>query len=351
MELNDSQMLLQADSTQKKTRFAGLDLLKVVSMIFIIIHHVSKHGGFYANSSGASSVVFMVLNALFMPSVNVFVFTSAFLIIRKGKIKLSHLIKLYLEVVFYSILTYLIVCLLGYRNFSFEQLLLNFFPISYLLFWFVEAYLIMYALCPLMLKIVNGLNKKEYDLFLLIMGLLLIYASINKSFVVLSRGFSATWFCVLFMLAGYQVRFGFGLNKKWLGVVFAISTLLVFVSIYLYGLNVDYTSIFVVLQTISIFGLLYDLNFNNRIVCKVLKYVSTCTLGVYLLHDGVYIQECLYSRIFRTQNYWGGLSGVLYFMLFCLIIFCAGILVESLRKLVLWLWKKPAERLVVKTKA
>ena len=332
---------------EKKQRLVGLDLLKVLSMIFIIIHHVSKHGGFFENSTGFAKVFLSIINALFLPSVNVFVITSAYLIIKKGKTSLKNLFKLYFQIVFYSVLTYFLACLLNYKSFVFVEFIKNFFVISHLLFWFVKAYLIMYIVSPLLLKIVNGLNKKEYIITLFAIGIILLYSSLNKNFIMfqLDNGFNAIWFCVLFIITGYQVRFGFNFKKIWFLLVFLLCTILLFLEIYLSKFSIAYSNVIVLIQTISIFNVLYDVNIKNKFCCEVIKYLATCTLGIYLLHDGAYIQPYLYSNILQTQNFYSTPLALLYFMMFCLIIFAAGVIVESLRKSLLKLIKFTYERI------
>ena len=75
---------MSIEKTAKKRLF-GLDLLKTLSMLLIIFHHLSKHGGFWAASTGATRWAIAAINAVFAPSVNLFVLVSAYLIVKKNK--------------------------------------------------------------------------------------------------------------------------------------------------------------------------------------------------------------------------------------------------------------------------
>lgn len=323
-------------SREPKSRMIGIDLLKVLSIIFIILHHVSKCGGFFESSSGFERFVFSIANGLFMPSVNVFVFASAYLIIKKGRWSIKNLIKIYAQAVFYTLLAYTLICLMNYEQFSISKLLKSFSPISHVVYWFVKAYLIMYILSPLLLKIVNNLNKKEYTITLITIIVALLYSRINNYFEIFptESGFNAIWFCVIFLFAGYQVKFGFHLKKIWWICIFAISTLIIICKIYCsIAIKVDYTYMYVFIQSISIFNILYDINIKNRFVQKCLSYLATCTFGIYLLHDGAYIQPYLYANVFKTHQYLNSRFMICYFALFCATIFICGVIVETLRKL------------------
>lgn len=321
----------------KPQRYLGLDILKVISTLLIIVHHLSLHGGFFNPSYGITRFVLIIANALFLPSVNIFVFVSSYLIIKKGKATIKNLLKIYFEVVFYSILTYFIYCLLNNEVVSLYTIYLCFKPISSPIFWFTQAYIIMYILSPLLLKIVNGLSKKEYKITLIVIAAILILPKLihGFEFLPLSNGFNAIWFSILFLIAGYQVKFGFNFKKVYFLIVYMITTIILCLQIYKNGIAVNYTKILVLLQTLALFNLLYDIRSKNIILTNSIKYMATCTLGVYLLHDGFYTNPYIYNFIFKTYLYHTSPIALLYFALFVILIFIAGIVVETIRKLTL----------------
>lgn len=330
-----------------RKRLVGLDILKILAMLFIIIHHVSKHGLFYNNVTGFSKGLLIVLNALFLASVNIFIYISAYLIVKKGKTSFKHYFSLYLQIVFYSLLTYLISCLLKYNNLSISTMIKCFLPITCSYFWFCREYLLLYIISPLLLKIVQNLNKKEYNITLCFIFGLLLYCNVLKTSIIpFNFGFNFIWFAVLFLIAGYQYKFGFKIKKVFFLISYVITSLLSVIIIIKNGMDVDYTNLITVINTISLFNLLYDVDLKINSATKVLNYISTCTLGIYLLHDGAFIQQYLYQNIFKTYKFFD--KGLLYFFVFVIIIFCAGLIVETIRKIIFKIVNKLKEKIKVK---
>lgn len=332
-------VLKQNTHQPNEKRLIGLDVLKCLSMFFIVIHHVSKHGGFFANSTGTNKIILEILNALFLPSVNIFVYISAYLIIQKGKTNIRKYINLYAQIVFFSLFTFFICCIFKLYKVSFSDFFKCFLPISFNLFWFCREYLLLYIIAPLLLKIVQTLNKKEYVITISLIFAILLYSNIfNILILPIESGFSFIWFIILFLLAGYQYKFGFGVKKYIHIIVYTASSLLSVFIIKLNALTIDYSNVITVLQTISLFNILYNININNKHITNIISYIATCTLGIYLLHDGYFIQPVLYTKIFKTYNHFNN-NLLLHFFAFVFIIFFAGLIVESIRKLIIKCFK------------
>lgn len=324
-----------------KKRLIGLDILKILSMFFIIIYHVSLHGGFYNNSTGFSHFILSILNALFLPSVNIFVFVSSYLIIKKGRVSIKRYMNLWAQIVFYTVLTYFIACICSMKSLTIIDFIKCFFPVTFSFFWFCREYLILYIISPLLLKLVQSLNKKEYTiLFIAIIGLC-FWCTLVRDFSILflHNGFSVIWFVLLFLLAGYQHRFGIDLQKKIFGIVFILLSVLAYLTVVKSRLSVNYANIIIVIQTLSLFNLMYDINIKNRFMTKCLGYISTCTLGIYLVHDGAFSQSYLYRIIFKTYQHFDN-NLLLWFFIFVAIIFIVGLIIETFRKLTIMFFKR-----------
>ena len=105
-----------------------------------------------------------------------------------------------------------------------------------------------------------------------------------------------------------------------------------FLVVLMNAMSVNYTHFAAVIQTIAIFNLLYDVKCENKAVSKVINFLSSCTLGVYLLHDGSFVSKYLYKDILHTYKYFGTKCDLVYFMIFVILIFVAGLIMECLRK-------------------
>ena len=325
------QQIIQENKKENK-RLIGLDILKILSIFFILVHHFSKHGEFYANTTGFTQTLLSILNVLFLPSVNIFVFISAYLIIKKNSFNLKRFLFLYLEIVFYSILTYLFSLIITKESFDIKTIISAFDPFNNV-FWFTNAYMLMYALSPFLLIIINKLKKNGYLVLIFVLMIVVIISTYSNLFPVLANGFNFMWFVFLFLFAGFQAKFGFNL-KKWIWIlIYAIS----FVILYLiFSQTVVatpiYTSISVIISTFALFNIFLDIEIKNTTFTKITTFVSSSILGVYLLHDGKHIQKILYSKIIKTHNVYLRPTSILWFLLFVIATFIVCLIIDLTRR-------------------
>ena len=333
-------------SQQKNERYLGLDILKILSMTFIVIYHLSLHGGFYANSTSYFTKVFLtIINAMFWPSVNIFVYISSFLIIKKGKTNIRNFFKLWLEIIFYNVIIYIVLCCFGITP-NIDNIFVLFLPITRSLYWFASTYLVLYLISPLLLKIVNNLNKREYDITILAIIIISLCYMFGYQFLPLNDGFNIIWFAILFIISGYQFRFGFNLQGKvkkiHLIIVYVICLGLSIIKVNNFGLDAlhNYTHIIALIETVVLFTLFQNIKSNNKIVNKIVKYISTCTFGIYLLHDNASATQFMYQNLIQVSKYYTLNLSWLHFIKIVLLIILCGIVVESLRKLLGYVIKK-----------
>lgn len=91
----------------------GIDLLKLFAMLGVVMLHVLGRGGVVSASisEGLFSVKYLVLYWLYAfvyPAVNVFVLSTGYVMWNR-KWRLSRLVELWIEVVFYSVISVLVV--------------------------------------------------------------------------------------------------------------------------------------------------------------------------------------------------------------------------------------------------
>ena len=85
-----------------------------------------------------------------------------------------------------------------------------------------------------------------------------------------------------------------------------------------------------IIQTISYFLFFETLDFKNKFINKISKY----TLGVYLIHENIYVRDNMYGLIgcFNVKNF----KLIEIFMPFALviIIFVVGLIIEMIRQFI-----------------
>lgn len=92
----------------------GIDLLKIVAMLFIVADHIVSWGGWglCAEQTGLKGAVLAELNGVCLLAVNCFVLASGWVMCRK-EFKIGRILKLWCEVEFYCLLV-LLVCKIAF---------------------------------------------------------------------------------------------------------------------------------------------------------------------------------------------------------------------------------------------
>jgi len=83
-----------------------------------------------------------------------------------------------------------------------------------------------------------------------------------------------------------------------------------------------------VILSASLFAIFLKMDIKNN---AIINYVSSCTFGIYLLHDGV-LQSILWNDVFRTYEFGNNGKVILRILVSSLIIFFFGIIADSLYK-------------------
>lgn len=144
-------------------RKSNIELLRIVSMLMIVTMHFLGHGGVIRSFDDVSAIQLICefINGMCRVAVNCFILISGYFLI-ESKFKCEKVIKLGVEIWFYSILIYLILTLTGMVKVSFKDLIYAIFPISTNSDAFSIEYIIMYLLSPFMNIMIKGMDKKQF---------------------------------------------------------------------------------------------------------------------------------------------------------------------------------------------
>ena len=103
-----------SSSTSHSNHNYGIDLLKILSMLMVVVYHILLKGGILSQLS-PSSIHYRIaslLEWLVTPCVNIFVLCTGYLYANR-QWKLGGILKLYASVLFYSFFGTLFAALLG----------------------------------------------------------------------------------------------------------------------------------------------------------------------------------------------------------------------------------------------
>lgn len=349
-----------------KARQANIELLRIIAMLMVVtLHYLTKGQALtsLAEDTGVLNMMLWFVEALCIVSVNLYVLISGYFLV-EAKWKISRLILLWFQVMFYSLGVPVVCAALGLgevRQWGLYEWLNVLFPIQMEHYWFMSAYVVLYLLVPALSMGVKKINQRQHKL--VIMGLLLVF-SIPKSILPIGIptdrfGYDFGWFLCLFMIASYIRIYdiSFFRNKRrsfavyllavvgiW-GISFLCSVLTRKGLPFAYAMDMPYcynhilvlaaaTALFCVFRYIKIpQGKLSD------IICKAASY----SLGVYLFHENLAVRT--------NWQFWMGIEQVrdgfgifLHMILTVIAVFTAGIVIDIIRdcifKAVQRVWRK-----------
>ncbi len=330
-----------------KQRNSSLELLRIISMLMIVGCHFATHGGFSFDAKMLSIPRFwwyaIEMGGNF--GVDVFVLISGYFLV-KGDDKifdLARVLRFWGQVIFYSILIYVVFGALGISDFNFKSLVKTIFPITFSSWWFASTYFVLYIIHPFINILINKLDKQKFQKLLI---MLLVLWCIIPTFTSSSyQSNSLLWFVSLYCVAGY-VRI-FGLNnvftsKRYLVFWIILSSLryLSSVVLILIGTKISFVSNYALFfyGTQSILTFLSALALFMYFVKKDIGYhkwinfVATATFGVYLIHDNSIVRPFLWLTIFKNAQYQDSLVLIPYSVAVVCVVYVCCTLIDLGRK-------------------
>ena len=215
----EGQEFLTGRQTDRVTaRQSNIELLRIIAMFMIVMNHFSVHGGFQF------PIEYLSINKLWTQftvlgniGVDIFVLISGYFLVEAREHKTSKVIRIWLQMVTYSVLIYCFFVVFGIESFSIKTLVKCIIPVSQSKWWFASTYFVMYLLSPYINQLLNALNKGLYQRMLVS---LTIYWCLIPMFLLSGfEGNNLLWFIYLYSVAGYvrlHVRRTHASSKKYL---------------------------------------------------------------------------------------------------------------------------------------
>ena len=184
-------------------RNSSFELLRITSMVMIIAHHFSVHGGFYFQSTSMTgNMLFLQLLSIGgKVGVNLFVMVTGYFTILSDGWRPEKIRKLWLQIFFYSAVIYLLSCATGLTGFSLQGLLGSCLPVLTKQWWFASAWFVLYLLAPWLNSCLRKLSRKQYRNLLVIAGI--FWCVIPVLTWLPERIRDVLWFVYLYALAGW----------------------------------------------------------------------------------------------------------------------------------------------------
>jgi len=327
-----------------KLRNSNFELLRILSMFMIVAHHYSVHGqfekvfGVHLNN--------MILNFLYLGGkigVVLFVLITGYHMIH-SQIKIKKIIRLELQILFYSILISLFFFFFQCNSvgtLTITNLVQSLFPVAYYTYWFATVYMVLYLLIPYINKLLLSLSQKEYIQFL-ILGLI-ICTLVPTFFGTNLSADNIIYFIYFYSIGSYIKLYPIQTSSKKLFIFSLASYFLLFLTTvffeYMTGYDGYYSSyiyyftslnnVFVLGISISVFLLFKNIRIKNN---RIINIIASSTFGIYLIHDHPYVRNFLWITLFKNHEYYQSSYLWIHSIIVIFTVFVVASLIEIIRK-------------------
>lgn len=287
-------------SDQQKRNY-GLDLLRALSILFVVTLHVLRHGGILEAAHGKAYVIAYLLESLSICAVDCFVLISGYRLC-KTQYKSRRIVSLWVEALFYSVALTIFICILNSQLPSGQQIITAVTPIMSSEWWFFSQYFALFFFSIILNAALNSLSKRQVGaaMVAIILVFCLFPSLFHADVFKLAKGYSFAWFaCVYFIGGGIRVLFDDINVSKALGLlaylVGAAATLSAHVLLKLGILAplltqykdcfLAYNSPFVLGAAIGLFWFFGNLKIQRKPLRSALRWITPSVFSIYLISD------------------------------------------------------------------
>ena len=327
---------------QIKVRNSSFELLRIISMVLIIMHHYAyKIGTDYITPFSGN---FFFLQTFYMfgkLGVNLFVFISGYFLCSK-EFHLSKLIKLEIQVVFYSFFITLIFQIILTSGTEKKLLIESLFPLFTFKYWFYNTYFVLYLLFPFLNIFIRNTSKKCFSRLIIILLFIWTILPIFPKIHPLEKS-NLGWFILLYFSGAYIKKYNSDFRHKaiyYINLSLALTAILL-LQVCLFDIlgtkeitfrkNFDYfqpmNSIFMFSIAVLLFIAFSKINF----YCKFINKVGNTTFGIYLIHNQKLVSNFLWGGVFNFYSKIDAPSLIPFSFIAILAVFTICSIIEFLR--------------------
>ena len=348
------------DANQARVRNSNLEILRIIAIIMIIMHHYAIYSGFiWENSITVNRIIVNIFQMFGKLGVCLFIIISGFFY-DKSTFKLKKFIMLLLQVFVYSIIGLMIGVLTNSSELGIMNIIKSIFPTTFGLYWFASCYVLIYIFAPFFKKLIDNISKKDFKILLTLMiAIFGIIAFIPKTKTFFNE---LIWFIVIYFIGAYIKKYNCNFmenNKIRIVCIILVIIIMNIIMVLLELLSIKLSMIsdlvyyfnninspLVLILTVLIFTIFSSINIGNN---KIVNKVASTTFGIYLLHENVFLRKIIWKQMVRGYNYINSpiliinaICGVLGVFLIALIldIIIDKLLVNNLLKLLSKIWHK-----------
>lgn len=270
-------------------RDSNIELLRILAMFLIVLHHCTAHGVFwYWNSNNTvlehiNNFLCVFLSSGGKVGVTIFVLISGYFLCTQ-EFKLSR----------YSV--------------SSKAVLNSLMPFTRGAYWFITTYMLLYIFMPFLNVILKHINAKKMAVYVLLGTIFwVIVPMISHADFYYSL---LLYFFYLYLLGG-SIRLGYiNLKQKYLVfgaiavTVYLIANILIHqpfgeINMWRSFKYMELNTIYTLGVSLFIFNCFTKLKLGHN---KLINYISASTFGVYLMHENMFVRDYLWHKIFHVHT-------------------------------------------------
>lgn len=332
----------------KNKRNYGIDLLRIISMLYVILLHSLGQGGLLENTI-VNSIQYKfvwLIEICAYGAVDIFAIISGYVSYneKEKKFKISNYINLWLQVVFYDLLLTIIFNIVMPNLVSREDYIIAFLPVTNKLYWYFTAYTGLFIIMPIINSGIRNCNdvilKRIFFLIIIVFSFL---DNISGRFN-LNDGYSFIWITLLFILGSIIKKCKIGKNMKIHTILLIIVLLYSITYMYkIYGfefsildisinknLFVSYLSPTILL--VSIFHVILFSRLEIKLLgTKIIKFMASSAFAVYLLNTNKFVFNNVMKGLFTNLYNQSLIKIFVYVFSFSILFVLASIIIDKIR--------------------
>ena len=284
-----------------------------------------------------------------------FILISGYFLVSSQKVKPIKVLRIVSELVFYTVLISALASISGLQDFSVISILRTsgFHKTSGFNWWFVRTYIVLYLIHPYLNMFLSRLSQGEYKQFL--KAVFILWGLIPMLTRFPFAGSMLVDFVCVYSVGAYLRLWGEKLSGGKIfilyGILFALAEWLLLLLLDIAGLRY---AVFADIE-IHICGMMMPLTFLSALCFflgfkelevpynRIINAIAGASLGVYMLHENIFSQNFLWSRIFRPVSFQDSPYFILYSVAVVLAILTVCTLIELLRS---WVFRKVSRGLL-----
>ena len=332
----------QSGMDRVKERNSNLELMRVLAIVLIVMHHYICYSGFTIPVTMRDRLVISCFFSSGKMGVDFFVVISGYYMV-ESRYTLRKFLKLWGQVWLYSSAIFLLCAILlcpESTPLRFENLRSAFFPLSYGTYWFPTTFVCLMLTSPILNELLHRLPRERLRVLIAVLFLL---GSFLPTVARASNQLSSYGrFLLFYLIAGYirlyprggrPGRHLFAALVLWLFLLLRGTVQGIFEEIYS-----------PVTIAISAELLIFFAESKPR-HSRVVNWLAAGSFGVYLFHENPFFRSYLWKTLFHGADWYGSGRLLGYSVVCCLFVVVMGLIVDWLRRLTLErLWMAAVDR-------